>query len=343
MKPLTYSAAGVNIAKGEALVAFIKKAVRRLRPGGLVSGVGGFGAVTRVPVRHGRAPLLVSGTDGVGTKLKVAFKLDRHDTVGIDLVAMSVNDVVVQGARPAFFLDYLAMGRLDLRVAKQIIRGIVEGCRRAECALIGGETAELSGLYRKGEYDLAGFCVGTVEERDLIDGRDIRPGDAVLGIGSMGLHSNGYSLALRLLLELKKLPLGRVVPELGCPLGEELLRPTRIYVRTVLNLMKAVPVLGLAHITGGGLPGNALRPLPRGLGLRLRRGSWPVLPVFRLIQRLGRVREAEMFRTFNMGLGLVAIVNQARVDEALKCLLDGGDRAHVVGTVTRSGRFELAG
>ena len=230
MKRMTYRAAGVDINKGEALVEFIKKAVRTgKRDPGLVAGIGGFSALYRVPVKPGkRPPLLVSGTDGVGTKLKVAFLTGKHDTVGIDCVAMCANDVAVTGARPLFFLDYFGTGKLALGTAKQVIRGLVEGCRQAGCPLIGGETAELPGLYARGEYDLAGFCVGAVDEGETIDGSRIRPGDTVIGIGSTGLHSNGYSLAIRLLVETRKRPLGKVVPELGCTLGEELLRPTRI-------------------------------------------------------------------------------------------------------------------
>ncbi len=341
MKPLTYKSAGVDIAKGEALVEFIKSRLGKRRDPNVVSGVGGFGAAYRIPGAGRNAPLLVSGTDSVGTKLKIAFVTGRHDTVGIDCVAMNANDVLAQGARPLFFLDYLGCARLSLKVAKQIIEGVLEGCRQAGCTLIGGETAELPGLYRAGEYDLVGFCAGAVAADELIDGRRIRAGDAVIGIGSGGLHSNGFSLAIRLLLEQKKLKLGRYVPELGCRLEEELLRPTRIYAGSVLKLLRRVPLLGLAHITGGGLPGNAPRQLPRGLGIRMLRGSWPIHPIFTLIQKLGRIAEAEMYRTFNMGLGLVAIVRKTDVPEALKCLLDSGERAYVVGKVVSGKRFAL--
>jgi len=340
---MTYKAAGVDINKGDALVEFIKKAVRTgKRDPGLVAGVGGFSALYRIPVRRGkRPPLLVSGTDGVGTKLKVAFLTGKHDTVGIDCVAMCANDVAVTGARPLFFLDYFGTGKLSLGTGKQVIRGLVEGCRQAGCPLIGGETAELPGLYARGEYDLAGFCVGAVGEGEAVDGKRIRPGDAVIGIGSTGLHSNGFSLAIRFLLEMRRYPLGKVVPELGCTLGEELLRPTRIYVQTVQKLIAAVPVLGLAHITGGGLPGNSPRILPRGLGIRLYAGTWPVPPIFSLIEREGRVARAEMLSTFNMGLGMVAVVRKPAVEEALKCLLDAGERAQVVGGITGGGGFRL--
>ena len=341
MKRFSYRAAGVNIAKGEALVRYIKRVTRGAQDPQLVGGVGGFAALYRVPMRGRKPPLLVSGTDSVGTKLKAAFLTGRHDTVGVDCVAMCANDVAVQGARPMFFLDYLGTGKLTLPVGKQVIRGLLAGCRQAGCTLIGGETAELPGLYAPGEYDLVGFCVGRVEERDLIDGSRIRPGDVIIGVGSTGLHSNGYSLALNILLEHRRLPLRREVPELGCPLAEELLRPTRIYINTIARLRRTVPILGLVHVTGGGLPGNAPRILPRGCGIRLYPGTWPVQPIFSLIQRLGRVREAEMYRTFNMGLGLLVAVKRLHADEALKCLLDGGDRAQVVGEVDRGSAFRL--
>ena len=341
MKRLTYKAAGVDIAKGDALVEYIKSKAKSSRDPNLLSGVGGFGAVYRFPESRGRFPLLVSGTDSVGTKLKIAFWTGKHDTVGIDCVAMNANDVLAQGARPMFFLDYIGISRLSLKTGKQLVNGVLEGCRQAGCSLIGGETAELPGLYRPGEYDLVGFCVGAVDVRDVIDGKRIRPGDAVIGVGSAGLHSNGYSLAIRLLIEQKKLKLGREIPELGCTLGEEMLRPTRIYAKSIMKLMKTVSVLGLAHITGGGLPGNAPRQLPKGLGLELTAGTWPVQPVFSMIQRLGRIERGEMLRTFNMGLGLVAIVRKSQADAALKCLLDAGERAQVVGKVVSGRRFRL--
>jgi len=334
-----YKAAGVDIAKGEALVKYITTLTKGSRDRNLVAGVGGFAALYRVPCAKGTPPLLVARTDSVGTKLKVAFLTGKHDTVGIDCVAMCANDVAVKGARPMFFLDYLGTGKLTLPVGKQIIRGLLEGCRQAGCTLIGGETAELPGLYARGEYDLAGFCVGAVKKREVIDGSRIRPADVVIGVGSTGLHSNGYSLAIKLLLKIKRLPLKRKVPELGCTLAEELLRPTRIYVKAIHRLLKTIPALGFAHITGGGLPGNAPRILPRGCGVKLHRGTWPVPPVFSLIQRLGRVSDAEMFRTFNMGIGLLVIVKKTRADEALQCLLNAGEKAQIIGEVVRGGDF----
>jgi len=341
MKRLTYKSSGVDIRAGEALVKLAKSLTGRGRGAGVISGVGGFGSLTRVPMKGRKPPILVSGTDGVGTKLKIAFLTGKHDTIGIDCVAMCANDVLMQGARPLFFLDYLGVSRLTRDLGRQILRGVAEGCRRALCPLVGGETAEMPGLYRKGEYDLVGFCIGAVEEKDIVDGRNARPGDAVIGVGSTGLHSNGYSMVNRLLLEMKKMPLHRKVPELGCTLAEELLRPTRIYVKTVLKLLAAVPVLALGHITGGGLPAKGPRQLPRGLGMRLQEGTWPVPPIFSLIERLGRVAREEMFRTFNMGLGLTVVVRPAHSEEALKILLDSGERAQVVGRVVAGRRFSL--
>ncbi len=337
----TYRAAGVDIAKGEALVKYIKTLTKGSRDRNVVAGVGGFAALYRVPRAKGKPSLLVASTDSVGTKLKVAFLTGKHDTVGQDCVAMCANDVAVQGARPMFFLDYLGVGKLTLPVGKQIIRGLLEGCRQAGCTLIGGETAELPGLYARGEYDLAGFCVGAVKKREVIDGSRIRPADVVIGVGSTGLHSNGYSLAIKLLLKIKRLPLKRKVPELGCTLAEELLRPHRIYVKTIHRLLKRTPALGFAHITGGGLPGNAPRILPRGCGVKLYRGTWPVPPIFSLIKRLGRVSEAEMFRTFNMGIGLLVVVKKNHTGEALKCLRNAGENAQVVGEVVRGRPFRL--
>jgi phosphoribosylformylglycinamidine cyclo-ligase len=341
MKRLTYKSAGVDIKAGEAVAEYAKRLARGRHDPGVVAGVGGFGALYRVPMTGKRPPLLVSGTDSVGTKLKIAFQLGTHDTVGIDCVAMCANDVACQGAQPLFFLDYIGIAKLTVPVGKALLRGIEAGCADAGCSLIGGETAELPGLYRAGEYDLVGFCVGAVEEAEAIDGSTARPGDVVIGVGSSGLHSNGYSLVNRLLLDRLKLPLRREVRELGCPLGEELLRPTRIYVRTIRKLMRAVRVRALGHITGGALPVKAPRQLPRGLGMRIEAGTWPVLPIFSLIERLGRIDRGEMFRTFNMGLGLTVVVRKPDAEAALQCLLDAGERAQVVGSVVAGRRFSL--
>ncbi|HET8538932.1 MAG TPA: phosphoribosylformylglycinamidine cyclo-ligase [Anaeromyxobacter sp.] len=310
---LTYRDAGVDIDEGDRLVELIKPFARRtLRPE-VLAGIGGFGGLFALDVAKWRQPVLVSGTDGVGTKLKVAFAADRHDTVGQDLVAMCVNDVAVVGAEPLFFLDYFATGKLSADQAAQVVKGIAEGCRIAGCALVGGETAELPGFYAEGEYDLAGFSVGCVERSRIVDGRSVAPGDVVIGIASSGLHSNGYSLARKALLE--KHPLDRTFDALGGrTLADALLEPTRIYAQDVLALLAKVPVKAFAHVTGGGLPGNVPRNLPDGARAVLEERRWPRPPIFDLVEREGQVARDEMYRTFNMGLGLVAVV--APGDEA---------------------------
>lgn len=336
-RAMTYASAGVDIDAGERLVKQIGPLARSTRRPEIVAGVGGFAALARVP-RGYREPLLVTSTDGVGTKLRVAFTLDRHDTVGIDLVAMSVNDLLTIGAEPLLFLDYFATGRLDVRRGTDLIRGIARGCREAGCSLVGGETAEMPSFYPDGEYDLAGFAVGVVERRRLIDGRGVRPGDVLIGLPSAGLHSNGYALARRVLLDRGRLPLDRPAPGLRTALGTELLRPTRIYVRPVLDLLRRHPhgtIRAMAHITGGGLPGNLPRVLPRGCRAVVRRGSWRVPPIFGLIERLGRVPRAEMDRTFNNGIGFVLVVAHARASQVLADLRRRRTGALVIGDVAR--------
>ncbi|MDX1376275.1 MAG: phosphoribosylformylglycinamidine cyclo-ligase, partial [Burkholderiales bacterium] len=301
---LSYRDAGVDIDAGDALVEAIKPFARRtLRPE-VLTGIGGFGALCEIPARY-RRPVLVSGTDGVGTKLKLAFALGRHDTVGIDLVAMSANDVAVQGAEPLFFLDYFACGRLEAGVAVDVVKGVARGCELAGCALIGGETAEMPGMYPDGEYDLAGFCVGVVERDAIVDGRAIVPGDMLLGLASSGAHSNGYSL-VRKILE-------RARPDLGADfhgraLGDVLLEPTRIYARAILALLAALPVKGMAHITGGGLTGNVPRILPEGVAAAIDPRAWPRPPLFDWLQAEGGVADDEMHRVFNCGIGMVVVV-----------------------------------
>jgi phosphoribosylformylglycinamidine cyclo-ligase len=330
---LSYRQAGVDRDAGDALVERIKPLVRATMRPEVVAGVGGFAALCGLPSRY-RDPLLVSGTDGVGTKLKVAFRTGRHDTIGIDLVAMCVNDVVTCGAEPLFFLDYFACGRLAIGIAEQVIAGIARGCTEAGCALVGGETAELPGFYPEGEYDLAGFSVGVVERDQVLDGRQVQAGDVLLGVASSGLHSNGYSLAQKVLLERLALPLDARPPELGgATIADELLRPTLIYARLVAELRAAVAIHGFAHITGGGLPGNAPRMLGPGLALRLRDGSWPVPPIFGLIARGGQVDPDEMLQTFNLGLGLVAALPAAAVDRALEVTKAAGHAGFIVGEV----------
>ena len=331
---LTYRDSGVDIDEGDRLVEMIKPLARpTLRPE-VLSGIGGFGGLFALDLGRFKEPVLVSGTDGVGTKLKVAFAAARHDTVGIDLVAMCVNDVVVVGAEPLFFLDYFATGKLAAEQAVLVVRGIAEGCRQAGCALIGGETAELPGFYAAGEYDLAGFAVGCVERSRLLDGHAVVPGDLVLGIASSGLHSNGYSLARRALLE--RHPLDWAPPELeGSTLAEALLVPTRIYAKAVLALLSSVEVKALAHITGGGLPGNVPRNLPEGTRAVLDERRWPRPPIFDLVAREGAVPREEMLRTFNLGLGLVAVVPAASAEAARAVLAQEGLESWVVGGIER--------
>jgi len=328
-KPITYRDAGVDIDAGDALVEAIKPfAKRTLRPE-VLAGIGGFGALFEVSKKY-REPVLVSGTDGVGTKLKLAFQLGKHDTVGIDLVAMSVNDILTQGAEPLFFLDYFACGKLDVAVATEVVKGIARGCELAGCALIGGETAEMPGMYAAGEYDLAGFAVGVVEKSAIVDGRDIAPGDVVLGLASSGAHSNGYSL-IRGILE-------RIKPDLradfhGRPLGDALLEPTRIYVKPLLALMRQVRVKGMAHITGGGLVENVPRILPESVKAVIERSSWKMPPLFQWLQREGSVTDGEMLRVFNCGIGMAVVVAAEKAVEAAKFLAGAGGTVYPIGHI----------
>jgi phosphoribosylformylglycinamidine cyclo-ligase len=302
--------------------------------------IGGFGGL--FALGQYEEPVLVSGTDGVGSKLKVAFMLGRHNTVGIDLVAMSVNDILVSGAEPLFFLDYIGIARLDPVVVAEIVAGVAAGCQAAGCALIGGETAELPDLYSAGEYDLAGFAVGVAEKKRLIDGKTISCGDMLLGLASSGLHSNGYSLARKLVFDVGGYTCADVPPELGVSVGEELLRPTRIYVRPVLPLVRLGLVKGMAHITGGGFIDNIPRMLPAGLGVEVTRGSWPVLPVFGWLQELGQVAENEMYRTFNMGIGFVLVVAASDVAAVRERLAGFGEESYVIGKVIAGEGVSLA-
>jgi phosphoribosylformylglycinamidine cyclo-ligase len=319
---LSYRDAGVDIDAGDALVEAIKPFAKRTMRPEVLAGLGGFGALCAIPQKY-KEPILVSGTDGVGTKLKLAFALGRHDGVGVDLVAMSVNDVLVQGAEPLFFLDYFACGKLDKAVAVRVIRGIAEGCEQAGCALIGGETAEMPGMYPEGEYDLAGFCVGVVEKEKIIDGKSIQPGDALIGLASSGAHSNGYSLIRQILGEDK--------PNSG--LADTLMEPTRIYVKPILKLMDTVQVKGLAHITGGGLVGNVPRMLPDGMRAVLRKKMWPRPEMFNWLQKNGNVAEAEMHRVFNCGIGMVICVAREQVAAARVLLKSEGELAYDIGFV----------
>jgi phosphoribosylformylglycinamidine cyclo-ligase len=326
---LTYREAGVDIDAGDALVENIKPLARRTMREGVLAGIGGFGALFEVPKRY-RNPVLVSGTDGVGTKLKLAFELNRHDTVGIDLVAMSVNDILVQGAEPLFFLDYFACGKLDVGIATAVVGGIARGCELAGCALIGGETAEMPGMYPPGEYDLAGFAVGVVEKDAIIDGSRIGPGDVLIGLASSGAHSNGYSLVRRI-LERTNADLSSDFH--GRALSEVILAPTRIYVKPVLELMRSVPLKGLAHITGGGLLENVPRILREELTAQLERGSWKRPPLFDWLQQAGGVDEQEMHRVFNCGVGMVLVVDPAHEALALRALDAAGETAWRIGRI----------
>ncbi|NJD30477.1 MAG: phosphoribosylformylglycinamidine cyclo-ligase [Gammaproteobacteria bacterium] len=335
IRPTTYRDAGVDIDAGDELVERIKPAVKRSTRPEVLGGIGGFGALVEVPLHRYRHPVMVSGTDGVGTKLRLAIETGRHDTIGIDLVAMCANDVVVQGAEPIFFLDYYATGRLQVAVAERVIKGIVEGCLQAGCALVGGETAEMPGMYEGDDYDLAGFCVGLVEKDRIIDGTQTRAGDAIIGLASSGPHSNGYSLVRRLLA------MGGAGPGTmldGQPLYDRLLAPTRIYVKAILALLAEVPVHSVAHITGGGPTGNIPRVLPEGLEAVIDERRWPRPAVFDWLQRAGNIDRDEMYRTFNCGLGMTVCVAAADADRAMDVLRRHGEQPMLIGEVRRGDR-----
>jgi len=310
-KPLTYASAGVNIEKGDAFIDDVKKIVKNTPQTGVIAGIGGFGGLFSLEAAGFTNPILVSSTDGVGTKLKIAIQMNRHNTIGIDLVAMCVNDIIVQGAIPLFFLDYLAMGKLDTRIAKEILEGVAEGCRQANCALIGGETAEMPGLYKEGEYDLAGFSVGAVDKENIIDGKKkVRDGNQLLALASSGIHSNGYSLARKIVFEALELNADTPVKELGQTIGDSLLTPTRIYTQQIATILKSYPLSGIAHITGGGIPGNVVRILPENCAVKIYKNSWVVPPIFNFLQNAGNVENMEMLRTFNCGLGMIMAVEK---------------------------------
>ena len=330
---LTYRDAGVDIDAGADLVERIKGDVAATRRPGMIGGLGGFGGLFELPVDRYRQPVLVAGTDGVGTKLRLALETGRHDGIGIDLVAMCVNDVIVTGAEPLFFLDYYATGRLDTGVAARVIRGIAAGCREAGAGLIGGETAEMPGMYGDGDYDLAGFCVGVVERDRVIDGASVRPGDALIALGSSGVHANGYSLVREIR---RRDPEAATRTLDGRPLDEWLLEPTRIYARTVLRLLGEVTINGISHITGGGLTENLPRVLPRGLAASVDTGSWQWPALFRWLQETGGVETDEMLRTFNCGIGMVLVVPAAEAEQALDILRAAGETAWIAGEVTRA-------
>ncbi len=339
--PLTYRDAGVDIDKQNLLVKAIKSSVKATLGPEVIGGIGGFAGLFKLDTGAYSDPVLVSSTDGVGTKLKIAFMADRHDGVGVDLVAMVVNDIVVVGAQPLFFLDYFATGRLGLERAKAVISGITRGCMEAGCALIGGETAEMPGFYREDEYDLAGFGVGVVDADKIIDGSRISARDVLIGIHSSGLHSNGFSLVRKVLFEHAKLRIDDHLEDLGKTLADELLTPTRIYVKSVLNILRDFEIKGIVHVTGGGFIDNIPRVLPSRSCARIERGSWEVPPVFRIVQELGRIEDAEMFRTFNMGIGMILIVSPKDADDVMLRLKGLKETADIIGHVeTRSKGME---
>jgi phosphoribosylformylglycinamidine cyclo-ligase len=329
----TYKQAGVDIDAGDEFVNRIKPLVRSTFRPEVLTDLGGFGGLFRLQASRYTDPVLVSGTDGVGTKLKIAFLMDRHETVGIDLVAMCVNDIAVSGAEPLFFLDYLATGKLAVPKAEAIVKGIADGCRQAGCALIGGETAEMPSFYPDGEYDLAGFAVGIVDRPKMIDGHTIEPGDVLIGVASSGLHSNGYSLARRVLFDDGKLTVNSRLPDLDRPLGDMLLTPTRIYAKQILALTSAFDIKGIAHITGGGLTENLPRIFPAGCRARIQRSTWPIPPIFRLLENMGHIEREEMYRVFNMGIGLVIVVPPLLADGVMATLSELGDKSYVIGNM----------
>ncbi|WP_138496449.1 phosphoribosylformylglycinamidine cyclo-ligase [Paenibacillus pinistramenti] len=335
-----YKSAGVDIAAGNEAVERMKKHVKRTFRPEVMTDLGGFGGLFGLNKDKYEEPVLVSGTDGVGTKLKLAFAMDKHDTIGIDAVAMCVNDIVVQGAEPLFFLDYLACDKVIPSKIEAIVAGIAEGCAQSGCALIGGETAEMPGMYAEGEYDIAGFTVGVVDKSKIINGSTIKPGDTVIGLPSSGVHSNGFSLVRKLLLEDAGCSLQDALPELdGAKLGDVLLEPTRLYVKPVLSLVDKVQVKGMAHITGGGFIENIPRVLPDGVNVEIDYASWPILPVFKLLQEKGQVSNRDMFTTFNMGIGMVIVVGEEEAEAAKAALTEAGETPYVIGRVTAGSRI----
>jgi len=332
-KPLSYKDAGVDIDAGDALVERIKPLAKKTLRDGVLAGIGGFGALFEVPKNY-REPVLVSGTDGVGTKLKLAFEWNMHDTVGIDLVAMSVNDVLVQGAEPLFFLDYFACGKLDVDTAASVVGGIAKGCELSGCALIGGETAEMPGMYPAGEYDLAGFAVGVVEKSRILTGQDVKPSDVVLGLASSGVHSNGFSL-VRKVIERAASNLPTTLD--GQPFKEAIMAPTRLYVKSVLAALKAHPVKALAHITGGGLTENIPRVLPEHCAAHLERAQWPRTELFQWLQNTAGIDEAEMCRTFNNGIGMVVVIAAEHAQSCADSLRQSGEQVYTIGVIAEKG------
>ncbi len=331
---ISYKDAGVDIEKADRFVQEIKRFVKSTFNKNVVTPIGGFAGAYLLEVSKYKNPVITSSTDGVGTKLKIAQSINKHDTIGIDLVAMCVNDLITTTSKPIFFLDYFATGKLDPDIAVDVVKGITDGCRISECALIGGETAEMPGMYRNGEYDLAGFAVGIVEKERMLDGSKTEAGDILIGIASSGVHSNGYSL-IRKIVEIKGYSYTDSVEEFGKTIGEELLTPTKIYVKTVLELADKVNIHSIAHITGGGIPGNLIRILNKNQTAIIERNSWEVFPVFRWIQKEGKISDEEMFRTFNMGIGLIIAVPEEEADRALKVIAETGEKGFVIGRIKK--------
>ena len=332
-KSFTYADAGVDIDKGNAFVENIKNIVKETPQEGVLGGIGGFGGLFAPNLKGMNEPVFVSGTDGVGTKLKIAFLTGKHDTIGIDLVAMCVNDIAVTGAKPLFFLDYFSTGKLVLNTATDVVKGIAEGCKQAGCALLGGETAEMPGIYDENEYDLAGFSVGVVDKQKMIDNSRIKEGHQLIGIESSGIHSNGYSLVRKICFDHLELKIDSFVPELNKTIGEELIVPTKIYTKVISEILKDTEVHGLAHITGGGLDENIIRVLTSDLKIRIKRGSWDIPPIFDFLQKGGNVEEKEMMRTFNNGIGMVVIVPESSVESVMNSIKSSGDKAFLIGEV----------
>lgn len=334
-KSLTYRDAGVDVDEGARAVELMKQHVKKTFTKNVLCGLGGFGGLFELDLTGIEQPVLVSGTDGVGTKLKIAFLADRHDTVGQDCVAMCVNDILCQGAKPLYFLDYLATGKLQPEKAADIVKGIADGCQLAGCALIGGETAEMPGFYEDGEYDMAGFAVGIVDKKKIIDGSKISSGDLLIGLPSSGIHSNGYSLVRKIFFEKMGLTAADLIEGLEGTLGEVLLTPTRIYVEVCTKVLEHFSVAGMVHITGGGFFENIPRIIPEGLGVEIHLGSWPILPVFTLMQQQGSITDEEMFKTFNMGIGMILVVKKEEAGKLLQYLADMGEKAYTIGEVVQ--------
>jgi phosphoribosylformylglycinamidine cyclo-ligase len=338
LSDLTYKKAGVDIEEGDRFVRMIAPVVRKTFRPEVMAGIGSFGSLFKLDTSKFTEPVLVSGTDGVGTKLKIAFMTGVHDTVGIDLVAMCVNDILTSGAEPLFFLDYFATGKLKAEDSLSVVEGIAKGCRMAGAALVGGETAEMPGFYQDGEYDLSGFAVGVVDHDRIIDGSTVQEGDVIIGLPSSGIHSNGFSLARKVFLEKMKMGVDERLDELEGTLGEELLKPTNIYVKQILELLEDVPVKAMAHITGGGIPGNLPRALPDGLSARVDASKWPELPVFGLIRKLGGVPEDDMRRTFNMGIGFTIVIEPDFVNKVLETFRKKGYDCYDIGIIEKGNR-----